>query len=185
MIQFDLFKVDASIGQLTANTEDFIKIHVSNSKTPYRLYDEKSSEKLYKDLTNRTTIEDNLMKIGINSARKLANLIMDRAEVLKSRGWNMKNLLVSKGKRGRKTQQISKEVRLANTNSDLSRVMVVYDVNNPWDRSNIIKYEFVGKHKLKDMSQLNGIKSDWAHRTGLNYMDARPIFLANYNKKYR
>lgn len=187
MIKFDLFEVSAANAQTAANVEAQMKHFFSRANKTYKTYERASVERLYDELTDQIGIGGELARLGVGNPTKLAALFSGKFEQLKNAGWNVARIRTSpedKFNKQRQKQAPEPKVKLANVNTPLSRTMVVYDANAPKDQSNIIKYDFKGKHNKNDRTQLNEIKMDWRNRTGNHYFNARPIFLSNYNKKY-
>jgi len=192
-----LFKITASNVHKGIKLEDALKNFINNSKKRYSFTNKQDLQALFKDYCSSSHLDrSDLREFGLTSGDAIATLINNKKEELEKEGWKfdcIKTFDESEREKEYKAWKNSDDYvegkKLDRNNAkeeptdELTRTMVIYDVNFPGSPDRTLEYEFKGVRSANNMHQVHMLRMDWHHKTGGKYYDARECFLSYYLKK--
>lgn len=192
-----LFKMNAKNAQKAVKLQDNLRAFVKHAKSEYSLTNKSDLEKMFKDFIKYAKVDISTLKeFNITSGLDIANILIKNRENLEKDGWEFDKIksfneteLEKQYKKWKNSSdyveghKLNKKEAKELDEDELTRILVIYDANDPGNEETTIEYDFTGKRGKDTDHQVNMLKVDWKYMTGLKYFDARPILLSNYLKK--
>ena len=199
-----ILKMNANNFVIGIKIEDSLRSFVRTSKKMYSFYNKTDLTNFFNDFVRYSAITINSLKeFNLVNEIALANIILDKKEVLEKEGWKFncikkthtdlfKEELEKWIKQGKPIigHTIKREDYKNIDYSDLKRELVIYNVDDPENPETTFSYPYYGARGGKSLNgkghndhQEHLCAGDWAINTGLNYYNARGILLENYLKK--
>lgn len=193
-----LFKITKDNVKDVALIEDKLKAFFKHSKKRYSFTNKTDLKQMFDDFFKDAKISRSTLKeFGLISGAAIADLITINHDELVNDGWDFRSIKTfdetereKEYKKWKKSDDyvVGKKLRDTTDLSDepedeLKRTIVIYDANWPGNPETTFEYDFYGKRGKSTDHQVNMLRVDFHHLTGINYYDARAELLTNYLKK--